>query len=175
MWISARTAVTLASAALLLVVAAVAAPLVPRPNLPSLPEERIAKAGDAKFGAATAALEAPERVRAQRMTATSVVPKGAAHWAGAVGTGPARVPDAETVTRLRVLLKDARTVADPRAEAATPEWVVRLVRDDHRVDVMVDPSHGQLVIVQDGQKIGTFSTSGLRREFEALGSALLPR
>ena len=175
MWISARTAVTLAAAALLLVMVAVAAPLMPRPNLPSLPEERAARAGDSKFGAATAALEAPERARAQRMAPASTVPPGAAHWAGSVGTGAAKVPSAEVLARLRVLLKDARTVADPRAETASPEWVVRLVRDDHRVDVMVDPAHDRLVVARDGERIGVYATTGLRREYGALGDALLVR
>ncbi len=171
MWISARTATTLAAAALLLVMVAVAAPLIPRPNLPSLPEERAAKVVD-KFGAAEAVLARPERVRAQRMVEGAKGTPGGAVWQGRVGSGVAGTPDGDTVGRLRILLRDARTVADPRAEAAQPGWVVRLVRDDHRVDVMVDADHDRLMIVEDGKAVGGFAVAGLHREFVALGDAL---
>ena len=172
MWISARTATTLALAALVLVMAAVASPLLPRPKLPSLPEERVVTRGD-KFGSATLAIDSPERVRSQRMEPGETVPKGAAHWAGFVGAGPAGTPDAETVSRLRSLMKDARTVADARARAAKPTWVVRFVRDDRRVDVMFDAKADRLVVVQDGEPVGAFAVSGLRREYADLGDALL--
>ena len=175
MWISARTALTLASAALLLVVVAVGAPLMPRPHLPPLPRERAlprAPRTVAKFGAATTALDAPERVRSQRMEPLATVPAGAAQWDGRVGTGPAGVPSAETVARLRALLDDPRTVADPGAERVAPAWVVRFVRDDHRVDVMADPSTDRLVVVRDGRPVGRFAVAGLHRELAELGAAL---
>ena len=171
MWISARTALTLAAAALLLVVVAVAAPLMPRSHLPPLPGERpAARRARAveKFGAATAALDAPERVREQRMAPERAAAVGAAQWAGRVGTGPATVPSAAAVARVRALLNDPRTVADPRAERAEPAWVVRFVRDEHRVDVMVDPAHDRLVVVRDGQPLGGFAVAGLHREFADL-------
>ncbi len=171
MWISARTALTLATAALLLVVVAVGAPLMPHSHLPSLPGKRPAPTAE-KFGAATAVLDGPERVRSQRMETAANVPTGAAQWAGRVGAGTAITPSAETVARLRALLKDARTVADPRAERAEPAWVVRFVRDAHRVDVMVDPAHDRLVVVQDGRPLGGFAFAGLHREFGLLDDEL---
>lgn len=169
MWISARTATTLAAAALLLVMVAVAAPLLPRPRLPSLPEERVAK-----FGAAQAALEAPERVRAQRMAAEAPAPKGAAQWADRVGVGTAESPSPETVRRLASLLRDGRTVAGVVPTDVRPSWVVRFVRDDHRVDVMVDAGHDRLVVVRDGTPVGGYAVSSLHREFAALGGTLFP-
>lgn len=174
MWISARTATTLAAAALLLVMVAVAAPLMPRPHLPSLPEERVARTlGVAdKFGAAETALAAPERVRAQRMEEGAAGSPGGARWGDSAGMGAALTPDDGTVARLRTLLHDARTVADPRAEAARPTWVVRLVRDDHRVDVMVDADHDRVVVAQDGKPVGGYAVAGLGREFRALGEDL---
>ena len=170
MWISARTALTLAAAALLLVVVAVAAPLMPRPHLPPLPAHRAHVAS--KFGEATAALDAPERVRSQRMETLASAPAGGAHWAGRVGVGAAATPPEETITRLRTLLKDARTVADPRAERAAPAWVVRFVRDAHRVDVMVDLASDRLVVVRDGALVGAYAIAGLHREFADLASGL---
>ena len=174
MWISARTATTLAFAALALVMVAVAAPLLPRPQLPSLPEERTVKTKD-KLGAATLVIESPERVRSQRMAPSATVPKGAANWAGRVGTGTAGTPDGETVHRLRTLLKDARTVADPRARAAEPTTVVRFVRDGHRVDVMLDLKADRLMVVHDGEPVGAFAISGLHREYANLGATLVDR
>lgn len=193
MWISARTATTLAAAALLLVMVAVAAPLIPRPNLPSLPEERptpaattktappvVADKSEAskpsadKFGEATAVLAAPERVRAQRMETGVPALLGAARWAARVGTGPAATPSDESVKRLLTLLRDARTVADPRAAKAEPAWVVRLVRDERKVDVMVDPAHDRLVVSLDGKVVGTFGAAALHREFSGLGEVLFP-
>ena len=172
MWISARTASTLAVAALLLVVAAVAAPLLPRPNLPRLPEERgVRRAGG--LAEALSAIDAPERVRWQRMSPRGVAPEGAARWAGFVGVGPAGTPDPDAVARLRTLLKDARTVADPRAKAARPDWVVRFVRDGHRVDVMLDARADRLIVARDGAAVETFAVAGLHREFAALGGSFV--
>lgn len=172
MWISARTATTLATSALVLVLVAMAAPLMPKPHLPTLPEERSAARHGSKFGAATAILEAPERIRVQRMEADVNAAQGGACLNGRAGTGPARTPSDESVNRLLALLRDARTVADPRAAAATPTWVVRFVRDGRKVDVMVDPKSDRLALALDGQTVGTFTTPALHREFASLGDAL---
>ena len=174
MWISARTATTLAFAALALVMVAVAAPLLPRPRLPLLPQERVARTAD-KLGAAAFVIESPDRVRFQRMERSGAVPEGAANWAGLVGVGTAGTPDAETVGRLRNLLKDARTVPDPRARAAEPNAVVRFVRDGHRVDVMLDAKADRLIVVHDGEPVGAFAISGLHREYANLGVSLVGR
>lgn len=179
MWISARTATTLAAAALLLVMAAVAAPLIPRAHLPSLPEEQTLKQTTAsKYGAATAILETPERVRAQRMSACdpAASPQGGAQLkaAGRYGTGPALEPKADTVQRLTALLKDPRIVPDPRAATADVSYVVRLVRGTQKVDVMVDPTHDRLVVAVDQVPIGSYAFAGLHKEFSDLGEALFP-
>ncbi|RYG21102.1 hypothetical protein EON82_19375 [bacterium] len=179
MWISARTATTLAAAALLLVMVAVAAPLLPRPHLPSLPEERaLAKtvaSGD-KFGAATAVLQAPERVRAQRMSKCdpATAAEGGARLVatGRYGNGPAVEPSQDTVKRLLALLKDARTVADPRAAEAEATWVVRLVRGDKKVDVMVDPANDRAVLTVNGEPVGSYGIAALHHEFTLLGNSL---
>ena len=177
MWISARTAVTLATAALVLVMFAMAAPFIPAPHLPSLPEERTAVGHGVKaekFGAASAALSAPERVRAQRMTESGSVPEGAARLGGRIGNGPAAEPSSEAISRLVALLRDARTVANPRASDAEPTWVVRFVRDGHKVDVMVDPASDRLVVALDGAPVGAYRTVALHREIAALGTHLFP-
>ncbi len=176
MWISARTATTLAAAALLLVMAAVAAPLIPRAHLPSLPEEK--PAVTSKFGAATAILEAPERVRAQRMSACdpATSPKGGAQLtaAGRYGSGPAVEPKPDIVQRLAALLQDPHIVADPRAATADVSYVVRLVRGTQKVDVMVDPTHDRLVVALDQTPVGAYTFAGLHKEFSDLGDALFP-
>lgn len=181
MWISARTAITLAAAAFLLVMFAVAAPLIPRPQLPSLPAERSSAPAVAtgKFGAATAILEKPLRVRAQQMKtkaeAGAVAQGGAVlETTGRYGTGAAVVPSADSVKRLVALLKNDRTVSDPRASQAEATWVVRLATDEHKVDVMVDSKNDRLVVALDGRPVGSYGTVGLHREFSDLGSMILP-
>ena len=176
MWISARTALTLAGAALLLVMVAVAAPLIPRPNLPSLPEERAAHAAAKpadKLGPAAPILAGPERARVQRMVEGAKPTPGGAKWGGRSGSGPAETPPPDAIARLRALLRDARTVADPRAETAEPAYVVRLVRDDHRLDVMVDADRDRVVVARDGVPVAAFATAGLHREYADLGASLL--
>lgn len=179
MWISARTATTLAAAALLLVVAAVAAPLIPRPHLPSLPEEKTAVPDKSdKFAGASAILDAPDRVRAQRMTACDprTAAKGGAmlEAAGRYGSGPAVTPGADSVKRLVALLKDSRVATDPRAADAPVSYVVRLVRGEQKVDVMVDPAGDRLVVALDRRPVGAYTIAGLHKEFADLGAALLP-
>ena len=182
MWISARTATTLAAAALLLVMVAVAAPLIPRPHLPSLPEERqAAKApvtGD-KFGLATEVLQAPERFRAQRMSKCdpATAAEGGARLVatGRYGSGPAIEPTADTVKRLVALLKDSRTVADAQAASAEATWVVRLASGTRKVDVMVDPANDRVVLALNGEPVGSYGIAGLHREFNDLGNELFPR
>lgn len=176
MWISARTATTLAAAALLLVLAALAAPFLPRPKLPSLPRERAIKppTSSEKFGEAARVLASPERSRGQRMAPGVPAPPEAARWADRVGNGRAVEPSAETVKRLVALLNDARTIADPRASKAEPAWVVRLVRGDHKVDVMVDGATDRLVVALDGRAVGTYAAPALHREFKGLEGVLFP-
>ena len=172
MWISAKSAAILAVAAVVLVVIALGAPYVPRPRLPALPLERRLPAD--KLGLALPILEAPERARAQRMLVGAPVLQGSARWAARVGTGPAATPDKEALRRLVALLKDARTVSDPRAERAEPAWVVRFARGAQRVDVMVDPAHDRLVLALDGKPVGTFAIAALHRDYSALGQTLFP-
>jgi hypothetical protein len=174
MWISARTATTLAAAALLLVMAAVAAPLIPRAHLPNLPEEQT-PVTTGKYGAATPVLESPDRVRAQKMAEGPPTEGGAQlKAANRCGTGPAVEPKPDAVQRLTALLKNPHIVADPRAATAEVSYVVRLVRGDQKVDVMVDPLHDRLVVALDRQPVGSYSFAGLHKEFTDLSLALFP-
>jgi|GEM_PF-5403784 len=173
MWISARTATTVLAVVSVLAVVGIAVPFLPPPHLTALPEERAA----AKLGDAAAVLNAPERVRVQRMGPVAVFGegvKGGARWGGQVGSGPAKEPAAETVKRLLVLLRDPRTIPDARAADAAPTLVVRLLRDDRRADVMIDPAHDRVALALDGAPIGTFATAALHKEFAALAQSLLP-
>ena len=91
-----------------------------------------------------------------------------------MGTGRAVEPSEEAVIRLLALLRDARTVADPRATTADPAWVVRLVRGDRKVDVMADPKADRLVVSIDGVPVGGYGTVALHKEFAELGDGLFP-
>ncbi len=174
MWISAKTAMILLAALLALAVLAVASPLLPRPRLPLLPAERVAQTAADKLGPALAILDAPERARAQRMLVGAPILEGSARCGERTGTGPAAVPGDETLRRLAVLLKDARTASDPRAAKAEPTYVVRFVRGADKLDVMVDPDHDRLVLAMGGKVLGTFSAASLHREYANLGETLFP-
>jgi hypothetical protein len=92
---------------------------------------------------------------------------------GRYGSGPAVEPSEDVVKRLLALLKDSRTVVDPRAASAEATWVVRLVRDDKKVDVMVDPVNDRLVLAVNREPISSYGIAGLHREFVALGDDVL--
>lgn len=129
-----------------------------------------------KFGSATEVLQAPERYRAQRMSkcdpSTAAVGGAQLVATGRYGSGKAVEPSSDVIRRLVTLLKDSRVVSDPRASAAEATWVVRLVRGEKKVDVMVDPVNDRAVVAVDREVVGSYGIAALHREFSDLGDVL---
>lgn len=121
----------------------------------------------------------PDRVRIQRLkplVGTTPAPH-AAFFDGAslVGTGRAIEPTADWVRRFTGLVADGKTFSGASKTCTPhPSIVVRFVRDERRIDVMLDFDCDQVLVQDDGKASGVGNVGSFRADFVKLSKQVFP-
>jgi hypothetical protein len=123
-------------------------------------------------------VENPERVRVQKMVSmVGSPPEGAAYYENCsmVGFGRAIDPPKGWLSEVQSIVTNSRSYGDSiQAGTPSPKVVIRFVRGETKIDVMLAFDVDTVIVQQDGKPCGTGVFKPRRKELLALVKRLFP-